>query len=53
MSVLDFLREIQLSEGKGYYGHGHDRASGGSLPIDRWNELLARLGFGSEVFAVK
>jgi len=53
VSVLDFLREIELSEGEGYYGHGHDGASGGSLPVDRWNELLGKLGFGSEVFAVQ
>ena len=53
VSVLDFLREIELHEGEGYYGHGHDQASGGSLPIERWNELLAKLGFSSEVFAVK
>ena len=53
ISVLDFLREIELDEGEGYYGHGHDQASGGSLPIERWNKLLAKLGFSSEVFAVK
>lgn len=53
VSVLEFLREIELSEGEGYFGHGHDQASGGSLPIERWNELLAKLGFSSDVFAVK
>ena len=53
ISVLDFLREIDLSEGEGYHGHGHDQASGGSLPFERWNELLAKIGFNSEVFAVK
>jgi len=53
LSVLDFLRKIELSEGEGYHGHGHDQASGGSLPIDRWNELLAKLGFSSKVFAVQ
>ena len=53
VSVLDFLREIELSEGEGYHGHGHDQASGGSLPIARWNELLAKIGFSSEVFAVR
>ena len=53
VNVLDFLREIELREGEGYHGHGHDQASGGSLPIERWNELLAKLGFSSEVFAGK
>jgi single-stranded-DNA-specific exonuclease len=50
VSVLDFLREIELSEGEGYHGRGHDQASGGSLPIERWNELLAKLGFDRKVF---
>ena len=53
VSVLDFLREIELSDGEGYHGHGHDQASGGSLPFERWNELLGKLGFGSGVLAVK
>jgi single-stranded-DNA-specific exonuclease len=53
VSVLDFLREIELSEGEGFHGHGHDQASGGSLPFERWNELLAKLGFSTEVFAVR
>jgi single-stranded-DNA-specific exonuclease len=44
VSVLDFLREIEIHDGEGYYGHGHDQASGGSLPFERWNELLAKIG---------
>jgi single-stranded-DNA-specific exonuclease len=44
-NVLQFLRNIELSEGEGNYGHGHDQASGGSLPVERWNELLQKLGF--------
>ena len=52
VSVLDFLRDIELRGGEGFHGHGHDQASGGSLPTERWNELLAKLGFSSEVFAV-
>lgn len=53
VSVLNLLRDIELKEGDGYYGHGHDQASGGSLPIERWNELLGKLGFSSDVFAVR
>ena len=45
VNVLDFLRSVDLSEGEGNYGHGHDSASGGSLPVERWNELLMKLGF--------
>lgn len=44
-SVLDKLKSIELSEGEGHYGHGHDQASGGSLPPERWQELLQKLGF--------
>jgi single-stranded-DNA-specific exonuclease len=50
-NVLEFLRAQQLSEGEGSYGHGHDQASGGTLPVDRWNELLAKLGFSESVYA--
>jgi single-stranded-DNA-specific exonuclease len=45
VNVLEFLRAQQISEGEGTYGHGHDQASGGSLPNDRWHELLHKLGF--------
>ncbi len=51
-NVLDFLRSIELSDGEGNYGHGHDQASGGSLPVDRWNELLSKLGFPESVCVV-
>jgi len=45
INVLDFLKSVDLSPGEGSYGHGHDSASGGSLPVERWNELLSSLGF--------
>jgi len=44
-NVLDFLGAIDLPEGEGSFGKGHDQASGGSLPVERWNALLAALGF--------
>lgn len=50
VNVLQFLRDIELSEGEGSYGHGHDGASGGSLPAARWNELLDKLGFDTSSF---
>ncbi|MBV9866553.1 MAG: DHH family phosphoesterase [Abitibacteriaceae bacterium] len=50
VNVLDFLQSINLSEGEGNFGHGHDQASGGSLPVARWNELLTKLGFDKNVF---
>jgi single-stranded-DNA-specific exonuclease len=49
-NVLEFLRGLELSAGEGNYGHGHDGASGGSLPPERWNELLQKLGFPASVF---
>lgn len=50
-SVLDFLRAVPLPLGEGNVGNGHDQASGGSLPVARWNEMLGLLGFGPDVFA--
>lgn len=51
VNVLEFLRATNIEEGEGNFGHGHDQASGGSLPVARWNALLARLGFPPTVFA--
>lgn len=45
INLLDFLRGIDLGEGEGSYARGHDQATGGSLPIARWNLLLEKLGF--------
>jgi single-stranded DNA-specific DHH superfamily exonuclease len=47
-NVLAFLRALPLEPGEGEYGHGHDAASGGSLPIARWTELLRILGFAAD-----
>jgi single-stranded-DNA-specific exonuclease len=45
LNVRQFLRAQAITEGEGTYGHGHDQASGGSLPPERWHELLKQLGF--------
>lgn len=50
-NVLEFLRSIEIPEGEGSYGNGHDQASGGSLPVSRWNALLDAMGFPEEVHA--
>lgn len=50
-SVLEFLRAIDVPGEEGSFGHGHDQASGGSLPIERWNALLQALGFAPSVWA--
>ena len=52
-SVLDFLKSFALSPGEGHFGHGHDGASGGSLPPDRWNELLSKMGFDAAEVGVQ
>jgi len=44
-NVLEFLRGVDLPPGEGNFGHGHDQASGGSLPLARWNQFLQALGF--------
>lgn len=43
--ALDLLRSVQLPAGEGDFAHGHDHATGGSLPVERWNALLNALGF--------
>jgi single-stranded-DNA-specific exonuclease len=45
INALEFLRAQEISPGEGDFGHGHDQASGGSLPPERWHELLAKMGF--------
>jgi single-stranded-DNA-specific exonuclease len=50
-NLINFLRAIDLGEGDGSFGHGHDQATGGSLPVARWNLLLEKLGFPSTAFA--
>ena len=45
-SVLDFLKSLDAGEGEGHFGHGHDQASGGSLPLERWEKLKRSMGFG-------
>lgn len=50
-SLLDFLRGIELEGDEGNYGHGHDAASGGSLPAERFNRLLEKLGFDQQYWA--
>lgn len=44
-SVLDFLKSLDAGEGEGHFGHGHDQASGGSLPLERWEKLKRSMGF--------
>ncbi|MDQ4122884.1 MAG: phosphoesterase [Acidobacteriota bacterium] len=51
VNALDFLRSIDLNVTEGSYAQGHDQATGGSLPIKTWNELLTKLGFAEEMFA--
>ncbi|MCW3061948.1 MAG: hypothetical protein JWQ02_3769 [Capsulimonas sp.] len=49
INVLEFLHGIDLGlpEGEGNYGHGHDQASGGSLPREYWERFLGKLGFAT------
>lgn len=49
--IRDLLQSIELSGEGGEFGHGHDFASGGVLPTERWNALLRELGFDEEVLA--
>jgi single-stranded-DNA-specific exonuclease len=44
-NVLDFLGGLKEEEDV-RWGHGHNQASGGILPVEQWNALLRRMGFG-------
>jgi hypothetical protein len=45
INLLDFLRSFDLGDGEGSYARGHDQATGGSLPVARWELLLEKMGF--------
>ena len=47
VSVLELLSTVKLdlAEGEGNFGNGHDQASGGSLPVDQFVSMLHQLGF--------
>jgi single-stranded-DNA-specific exonuclease len=45
INALEYLRSLQISDGEGHFGYGHDQASGGSLPPERFEELLRAIGF--------
>ena len=41
VNLIDFLRSLGLD------ARGHDQATGGSVTVEQWEELLERMGFGS------
>ncbi len=47
INALDYLKSIEIAPGEGSFGNGHDQASGGSLPVARWEELLGKMGFAN------
>ncbi len=51
VNLLDFLSGVEVDVAEGYFGHGHDQATGGLLPTASWNKLLQQLGFPSAVWA--
>ncbi len=50
VNVLDFLRGIELDD-VDQFGYGHDKASGGILRREQWNQLLKQLGFKEKALA--
>jgi single-stranded-DNA-specific exonuclease len=51
LNVLEFLRSFEIDPGEGSYANGHDQASGGSLPPQRWQQLLQQFGFAKSVWS--
>jgi hypothetical protein len=50
MNLLDFLSGVEVDVAEGYFGYGHDQATGGVLPTDSWNRLLQHLDFPQELW---
>lgn len=48
VNLIDFLKQHAPPEPGEHYGHGHDQATGGSLPFAQWNRFVRGLGFGPE-----
>jgi len=51
VNLLDLLSGVEVDVAEGYFGYGHDQATGGLLPTASWNKLLQQFGFGREVWA--
>lgn len=51
VNLLDLLSGVEVDVAEGYFGYGHDQATGGVLPTASWNQLLQHLGFSPEVWA--
>jgi len=51
VNVLDLLAGIEVDVAEGYFGYGHDQATGGLLPTASWNSLLQQLGFPPAAWA--
>ena len=49
LKLPEIFQSVDLG-GEYDYGHGHDRASGGHLPVGAFNRLLSGLGFGERAF---
>ena len=49
MNLIDFLRSKAPDAADENYGGGHERASGGALRTGDRNELVAGIGFGSDM----
>jgi hypothetical protein len=50
-NLLDMLAEVETDVAEGYFGHGHDQATGGLLPTASWNQLLHHFGFPESSWA--
>ena len=50
VNLIDLLaRHRPAGADRSHYGNGHERAAGGALPLDQWDEWCASLGFDRPV----
>jgi hypothetical protein len=50
VNLLDLLSGVEVDVAEGYFGYGHDQATGGVLPTASWNQFLQHLGFPRETW---
>lgn len=47
VDLIRFLHDVRPPGAEASYGGGHDRATGGSLPVETWSRWIEDLGFSA------
>lgn len=49
VNLIEFLRKNAPASADEGYGNGHERATGGALRAEGWNQFIEGLGFGPDM----